>query len=393
MGAMDSTELRVVIVGGGFAGLSCALCMHQRGLRNLVVVEKTLECGGSREDALLLPPYCTRILKGLSLYERILPHTYAMETMTERTKKDTVFATFTMSATDDRFGPSLSIKSRILLNILHDACQDRGIEIMFGTSVTEVDQNDQCVKVQLHNQNQLLSAEFDLLVGADGYDSMIRKEFFGEKREEEVGMSVWSFVAPLPGDLPLNGVHEYPANKKFLRLVQLCGQEVWVQAICPSSKTPTNSYSLRQVFESWKFAKPLFDHLGDREIFFRQITTLPTGTDWCRDRVVLIGDAAHCQVPLGFYGVGMAFEDSSVLADELTRSGSSLSDIRLAGKFYQNRRLPRMSHMRKELQFLSNALLSNTFLSTFVKQTAGKAIDGQLEPWEDSMCDLFKIPI
>ena len=54
----------------------------------------------------------------------------------------------------------------------------------------------------------------------------------------------------------------------------------------------------------------------------RSLAALLVPEPWHRGRVVLIGDAAHTTTPHIAYGVGMAIEDSVVLAEELTRAGS-----------------------------------------------------------------------
>lgn len=40
------TEPRIVIIGGGSAGLACALALHQRGITDVVILEKENELGG-----------------------------------------------------------------------------------------------------------------------------------------------------------------------------------------------------------------------------------------------------------------------------------------------------------------------------------------------------------
>lgn len=54
----------------------------------------------------------------------------------------------------------------------------------------------------------------------------------------------------------------------------------------------------------------------------RSLAALLVPQPWHRGRTVLIGDAAHTTTPHIAYGVGIAIEDSVVLAEELARGGS-----------------------------------------------------------------------
>jgi 2-polyprenyl-6-methoxyphenol hydroxylase-like FAD-dependent oxidoreductase len=58
------------------------------------------------------------------------------------------------------------------------------------------------------------------------------------------------------------------------------------------------------------------------EVVYKPMEVVFVEEPWYRDRVILIGDAAHTTTPHLAQGAGMAIEDAVVLADELERNSS-----------------------------------------------------------------------
>ncbi len=70
---------------------------------------------------------------------------------------------------------------------------------------------------------------------------------------------------------------------------------------------------------------------------------------WTRDRVVLVGDAAHATAPVWAQGAALALEDALVLADLLAETG----DWRSIGPDYERLRRPRVAHVQAMTDRLS----------------------------------------
>jgi 2-polyprenyl-6-methoxyphenol hydroxylase-like FAD-dependent oxidoreductase len=72
---------------------------------------------------------------------------------------------------------------------------------------------------------------------------------------------------------------------------------------------------------------------------------------WSKDRVVLIGDAAHATGPVWAQGAALAAEDALVLADLLGQRG----DWSAAGDEFERRRRRRVQHVQAMTDKLSHA--------------------------------------
>jgi anthraniloyl-CoA monooxygenase len=198
-----------------------------------------------------------------------------------------------------------AIARRRLLEILQARCRELGVELVFGTEVEAL-------------------PEADLVVGADGANSLVRR--FGNFRttvEPEGSKYVW-FGTDLVFDAftfifkntehGLFNVHAYPYDERMSTFIVECPDAAWRAA------------ELDQLSEqdSLAFCEQLFARdLRGRELFSNRSIWLDfpkvTNRVWQDGRVVLIGDAAHtAHFSIGS-GTKLAMEDSIVLANALAR--------------------------------------------------------------------------
>ncbi|CCH30442.1 FAD-dependent monooxygenase [Actinosynnema sp. NPDC047251] len=231
-----------------------------------------------------------------------------------------------------------------LAALLHTRARD-GVEYLFGDAITALDQDDDGVRVTFR---EAAPRTFDLVVGADGLHSAVRRLAFGP--EEQFVHHLGAYV----------GVF---STENFLDLEDW---QVWVH-----NDTRTASYCLYPARDNTElratlgFAADPLDHDrhdvdGQKALIAERLADLGWETprllkamwaapefyfdamaqvrldEWSRGRVVLIGDAAHCPSPLSGQGTSLALVGAYVLADELGRS----DDHRTALARYEERLRP-----------------------------------------------------
>jgi anthraniloyl-CoA monooxygenase len=212
-----------------------------------------------------------------------------------------------------------AIARRRLLEILQARCRELGVELVFGTEVEAL-------------------PEADLVVGADGANSLVRRlGNFRTTVEPEGSKYVW-FGTDLVFDAftfifkdtehGLFNVHAYPYDEHMSTFIVECPDAAWRAA------------ELDQLSEhdSLAFCEQLFARdLQGRELFSNKSVWLDfpkvTNRVWHDGRVVLIGDAAHtAHFSIGS-GTKLAMEDSIALANALARRnwdvGAALVDYEL----------------------------------------------------------------
>jgi anthraniloyl-CoA monooxygenase len=200
-----------------------------------------------------------------------------------------------------------AIARRRLLEILQARCRALGVDLVFGKEVVAL-------------------PEADLVVGADGANSVVRRlGDFGTRIKPEGCKYVW-FGTDLVFDAftfifkesehGLYNAHAYPYDERMSTFIVECPYETWLGA----------RHGDRSEVENLAFCEQLFarDLLG-RELFSNRSIWLEfakvTNRVWFDGRVVLVGDAAHtAHFSIGS-GTKLAMEDSIALANALARRG------------------------------------------------------------------------
>jgi anthraniloyl-CoA monooxygenase len=198
-----------------------------------------------------------------------------------------------------------AIARKRLLELLQERCIELGAELRFGVEVDAL-------------------PEADLVVGADGANSVVRRwGEFGTKVAPEGSKYVW-FGTDLVFDAftfvfretehGLFNVHAYPYDERMSTFIVECSEDTWRSA----------GLDRMSEDESLAFCERLFaNDLRGRELFSNRSLWLDfpkvTNSVWHDGRVVLLGDAAHtAHFSIGS-GTKLAMEDSIALAQALVR--------------------------------------------------------------------------
>jgi anthraniloyl-CoA monooxygenase len=201
-----------------------------------------------------------------------------------------------------------AIARKRLLEILQQRSFDLGIELAFG------------------REAEAVPAGADLVVGADGVNSTVRRAHeseFGTRVEPEGCKYVW-FGTDLVFDAftfvfretehGLFQVHAYPFDERTSTFIVECPQTTWRRA---------GLHELDED-ESLSFCEHLFARdLEGHELFSNRSIWLDfpkvTNASWHHGRTVLVGDAAHtAHFSIGS-GTKLAMEDAIALRDALVR--------------------------------------------------------------------------
>lgn len=358
---------RVLIVGGGIAGLSLAIALRQRGL-SAEIVERADEGAGSGAG-LYLVGLGTRALAALGLADAAVREGYINRTQTFLNHRGERLAELDVDAYWASCGPCLGLERLVLHRLLTE--QVRGLRTRFGVTVGALWQQPEQVSVQFTDGSD---DTYDLVVGADGIRSSIRRLEFGESDPQFRGQVGWRFIARCPA-----GIHGWTvflgSGSAFL-LLPIGGDRAYCYAdriaSRPIADPPGGRVErLREIFRH--FANPVREVLtqieSPEQLHFSAIEEV-VHEPWGRGRVVLIGDAAHAMSPNMACGAAMAFEDALVLADLITRDGA-VSEI---VPEYIRRRSARIGWVRRQTNGRDRlrrlpAIIRDPFLRLLVERT------------------------
>jgi 2-polyprenyl-6-methoxyphenol hydroxylase-like FAD-dependent oxidoreductase len=190
---------------------------------------------------------------------------------------------------------------------------------------SHLDQSEDAVDVMLSNGER---SAYDLVVGADGIRSKVRKLLFGNQFDPQfTGLSAWRYTTRRPEHLTYQSMYLGVGLKAGL--VPLTADTMYLLLV---SKEPDNPWippdqTAPRLFQYMKSFKGMIGTLRDevanaREVLYTPIEEVMLPLPWHRGRVVLIGDAAHALSPHIAQGATMAIEDAVVLAELIGKDGA-----------------------------------------------------------------------
>lgn len=321
-----SKSLKVAISGGGIGGLTAALAMLQRGM-DVAVFEQAQELK-EIGAGVQLGPNGVRVLQALGLSEQLAK--WGVESTSKEVRIWSTGKTIPLlnlgAESVARYGAPYYMMHRADLHqMLVDAVRALKPDALHvnaqGVGFREIGDE---VELQLNDGR---THRADVLVGADGLHSRVRRQLVGEHKPKFTGGMAWRGLIPmerLPEHLrrpvgtnwigPHGHTITYPVRGgKLLNFVGHVERDDW------------------QV-ESWTEAGTLeeckADYIGwhpdvqlmveNIEHHFKWALFLhPTMQQWSYGRVTLMGDACHSTLPYLAQGANMAIEDGMVLARAL----------------------------------------------------------------------------
>ena len=305
------------MVGAGPAGCTAALALSRRGHR-VVLLEADDEIRPSG-PGLVLQSAPMRALDGLGLLENCLERGYAHEEIDLCDAGGTVRTTLTPPSLLEGRPASVAISRSALSEVLVGAAMASGTELRLGTTVSDLADSGDRVEVRLSDG---ATETVDVVVGADGLHSHTRGLVLpSAPAPRATGQLIWRAPAPRPPGVTRYSMLDGGPELGRVGVVPVSDAALYVWLLEPdrgAERPPPERLAevFRERLRPFGGAVPLVaDQVHDVDA--RSLQALLVPLPWSRGRTVLIGDAVHTTTPQMAYGVGMAIEDSVVLAEAL----------------------------------------------------------------------------
>jgi salicylate hydroxylase len=236
--------------------------------------------------------------------------------------------------------------------------------------------------VELHFENGS-SVHGDLLIGADGLKSAVRRQIAGDTPATYTGDAAWRITVPverLPSELleKVMSVFMGPGGHVvcyYLRggsLLNFVGL-VETDEISEESWTIKLSWDvLKDHFKGWHPIIQAIIDAADKDQCYRwSLHNRPPIRNWSTGRATLLGDAAHPTLPYLAQGAVMAIEDGAVL----TRALAVAKSIPAALQLYQRNRVDRTARIM--LQSTANRELFHLRTEADIRAAFAKRNEGK----------------
>lgn len=340
---MTIKSTSVLISGASVAGITTAYWLHHHGF-DVTVVElaPALRRGGQAID---VRGPALDIAERMAVLDAIRAGATGLRgmTMEDRDNNETLRTTEGTATGGTIDSPDVEIMRDELVRILHETTAD-SVEYLFDDAVTGIRQEEDAVHVTFKNS---ASRAFDLVVGADGLHSTVRRLVFGPEEHftrSPLGNRYLALIST-PNFLDLDHweiLHRSESGHMGGVMTVRDNTELRVFAILLTDEPLTYDYrdieQQKQIVtdllsgEGWRFPQAL-GYLKDTSGFHFQAMDQIHMDTWYQGRVALVGDAAFSPSPASGQSVTVAMVGGYVLAGELA---AAAGDHRAAFASYQD---------------------------------------------------------
>ncbi|KAI1142099.1 FAD/NAD(P)-binding domain-containing protein [Hypoxylon sp. FL0543] len=336
------SRLNVLINGGGVAGTALAFWLSKIG-HDVTVVEwfPALRTTGLQLD---LRGHGIEVMKRMGLEqafrERLAPE-QGLQIVNGSGKRKAFFPPNKSGKGLQSFTTDWEIMRGDLCQLLYDHSKDR-TKYVFGTSVESFEEKDDGVEVKLRDGK---TDKYDLLVGADGIGSRIRRMMLRSGKNDKVDKSDMSdglhplrgiYIAYFTLPWPMKEGEDYLATvytatgRRAIMVRRHKPDRVQVYLICkndserllnaPRGDVKEEKEALAEIFQGagWRIDE-ILKGLKDADDFYLEHMGLVKLDSWSRGHVTLVGDAAYCPSASTGMGTTSAIVGAYVLAGEIAR--------------------------------------------------------------------------
>jgi salicylate hydroxylase len=369
-----SSSCTIAIVGGGLAGLAAAHALRTFGMQ--VEVFEAAPALGEIGAAVNVSPQAFKALQAIDLGDKVAAVATSSPGIYTRNMQTGEFLEFNdRHKAAARYGaPYYTFHRADLLDAFASGLDHSAIHL--GHRLTGLEERGDRIILAFANGAQV---DAEIVIGADGVRSVIRRALYGDDNPAYTGQMVWR--ALLNGDdvpeevlAPTGhtqwvgpGCHLLAYYIRGKRLVNIVTQE-------DTDKWVEEGWSIRgdpdEMRLSFPNPEPRLEKLLSlvTECSKWGLFTRPLTQNWGRGRIELIGDAAHAMLPNAGQGACQAFEDAYILARWL----EACSDPVEAFTNFRRIRIPRVHGVQR--LSLSNARFKHMRDSAAQKESiaAGK---------------------
>lgn len=365
--------MRVLISGGGIAGLTLAYWLHRYGI-TAVVIEQAADI---RQDGHGLDFYGTGydVAERMDLIQRLEERRCPFEDIAYVASSNKRIAHISIplmhKILHNRY---MALMRWTLEKTLYEAVAN-SVEVRYSTTLAAVNSTPGEVIVTFNNGT---SETFDLLIGADGVHSNVRRLVFGEDKLFQYYLGYYFASYQLPDRYGVGHAWKQYAEPGRLTSAYCTNREGEIATFL-MYKTANEGHIpreqrlpwIRKVFAGMGWITPdlLRDAPGTDAIYLDTLTQIQMPC-WHQGRVALVGDACSCPTSMSGQGASMAMGGAYMLAQAL----HTQPDYTSAFRTYEQVVRPPVEQRQKNARSLAKTFLPESALGLVAQRLLMKLV-------------------
>jgi salicylate hydroxylase len=347
---MANKGIKVAIVGGGIGGLAAALSLLRAGVDAHVYEQARglAEIGAGVQ----ISPNASRILHRVGLADALASTGVKALALEQRHWQDgrILLRAPLAESVETAFGaPYYHMHRADLVKALAQALPAANLHL--GHRLTSLADRDNRAEAEFENGTRI---SVDVLVGADGIHSAVRRAVFGPEHPRFTGCVCYRGLVDADRLAHLNleataqvwmgpgkhFVHYFVRGRRLVNFVAVIEQDAWIRESWTDRGEVADALA---AFEGWH---PQVRHILSAvdETFVWALFDRKPMPQWSVGRVTLLGDSCHAMLPFMAQGAAQAIEDGATLSACL--ANVEANHVPEALRRYERLRIPRTSRVQ-----------------------------------------------
>ena len=327
--------MQFIVAGAGIGGLTVAVALAKRG-HGVQVLEQAPE-PRPVGAGISLQPNAMRALAKVELDSAVMQRGCASAIARLRWANGKLIRHFYFSPVKEKYGYlPYTIHRADLFDVLYGAANDLGVDVRFGSALESFNRESSAVHVNTADGQSYLA---DALIGADGINSRVRSQLWGDAPTRYSGYICWRGIVTNPDLVQrVDTMNEVWGKASRCGFMRCSPDKVYWFATKSSPLRGRPDPTWKDHFADWP--EPIHDLMvatPEAETTFNDISDRKPIFPWSQGNVTLLGDAAHPMTPNFGQGGAQAIEDAVVLAQKVSDQDS----IDASFVAYESQRHPR----------------------------------------------------
>ena len=374
---------KVIIIGGGIAGLSAAIALKKIGIEcEVYETAPEIRAVGA---GIVMASNALQVFGKFGFADKIIRAGAELENFVISDEKFRPIRAMNQNWIREKFGfGNTAIHRADLQNILID---ELGREHLFlGKQFLSFEQKENKITAYLKDGT---SAKGDFLIGADGIHSAVRNQLFPDIPYRYTNQTCWRGITHITvPEFLKNGAVEAWGNQKRLGVVPVGDEKIYWFAVLsekPGGKDNPDLLKdyLKNLFSDFHpFGSELIEKTSSNNIIRNDLYDFKPLKKWHNGRVCLIGDAAHATTPNMGQGGCQAVEDAWILHSVFSENKTPQE----AFQIFQERRIKKTTRITNQSFSMGQMAhwkygrgLRNAFLKMLPKSLSQKGIEWVLK--------------
>lgn len=330
-------QSHVLITGGGIAGLTAGIALHQKGV-DFLLVEAVPEIK-ALGSGITLAGNAMRILKKLHIDEWVKSKGNQITSMIIQDEKGNFISVMDMEklvSMHDMY--NIAIHRGALHEILLSQIPEE--KILTGKKVRSVREENEKVTLTFEDGSEMAGSA---MIAADGIHSVIRKQLVPRTEPRYSGYTCWRGLAENKWGITTEAYETWGPAGRF-GYVPIGGKLIYWFA-CKNSSRGNDSmkrFGISDLADNFsRYPHPIVEIIqgtAEEYLIWNDIIDLKPLKQFAFSRVLLTGDAAHATTPNLGQGASLAIEDAWTVAEVISNDPR---DITLAFRNFEKQRLAR----------------------------------------------------